>query len=54
MMHYPSIHVFQSTGGLTSHTCIYGYGVVLSGTAKKQVFWKGQITGFSDSGRLGG
>jgi len=27
---------------------------VLSGKARKQVFWKGQKTGFSDSRRLGG
>jgi len=27
---------------------------VLSGTARKQVFWKGQKTGFSDFRRLGG
>jgi len=26
----------------------------LSGTAKKQAFWKGQKTGFSDFRRLGG
>jgi len=54
MMHYASTHVFLSTGGLTSHTCIHGHGGVLSGTARKQVFWKGQKIGFSDSRRLGG
>jgi len=54
MMHYLSAPVFLSTGGLTNHTCIYGHGGVLSGTARKQVFWKGQKTGFSDSRRLGG
>jgi len=37
-MHYASTPVFLSTGGLTSHTCIYGHGGVLSGTARKQVF----------------
>jgi len=46
MMHYASIPVFLSTGGLTSHTCIYGHGGVLSGTARKQVFWKGLKAGF--------
>jgi len=51
-MHYASTPVFLSTGGLTSHT--YGYGGVLSGTARKQVFWKGQKTGFSDCRRVGG
>jgi len=54
MMHYASTPLFLSTGGLTSHTCIYGHGGVLSGTARKQVFWKGQKIGFSDSRRLGG
>jgi len=54
MMHYASTPVFLSTGGLTSHTCIYGHGGVLSGTARKQVFWKGPKTGISDSRRLGG
>jgi len=54
MMHYASTPVFLSTGGLTSHTCIYGHGGVLSGTARKQVFRKGQKTAFSDSRRLGG
>jgi len=53
MMHYASTPVFLSTGGLTSHTCIYGHGGVLSGTARKQVFWNGQKTGFSVSRRLG-
>jgi len=38
MMHYVSTPVFLSTGGLTSHTCIYGRGGVLSGRARKQVF----------------
>jgi len=54
VMHYASTPVFLSTGGLTSHTCIYGHGGVLSGMARKQVFWKGQKTGFSDSRSLGG
>jgi len=54
VMHYASTPVFMSTGGLTSHTCIYGNGGVLSGMARKQVFWKGQKTGFSDFRRLGG
>jgi len=54
MMQYASTPVFLSTGGMTSHTCIYDHGGVLSGTARKQVFWKGQKTGFSDSRRLGG
>jgi len=53
MMHYVSTPVFLSTGGLTSHNCIYGHGGVLSGTARKQVFWKGHRTGFSDPRRLG-
>jgi len=52
MLQYASPPVFLSTGGLTSHTCIYSYGGVLSGTARKQVFWKGQKTGFSDFRRL--
>jgi len=38
MMHYASTPVFLSTRGLTSHTCIYGHGGVLSGKARKQVF----------------
>jgi len=38
VMHYATIPVFLSTGGLTSHTCIYGHGGVVSGTATKQVF----------------
>jgi len=38
MMHYASTPVFLSTGGLTSHTYIYGHRGVLSGTARKQVF----------------
>jgi len=54
MMYYASTPAFLSTGGLSSHTCIYDHGGVLSGTARKQVFWKGQKTGFSDSRRLGG
>jgi len=54
MMHYASTPVFLSTGGLTSDTCNYGHGGVLSGKARKQVFWKGQKTGFSDFRRLGG
>jgi len=54
MMHYASTPVFLSTGGLTSHTYIYGHGGELSETARKPVFWKGQKTGFSDSRRLGG
>jgi len=41
MMHYACTPVFLSTGGLNSHTYIYGHGGVLSGTARKQVFWKG-------------
>jgi len=53
-MHYASTPVFLITGGLTFQTCIYGHGGVLSGTARKQVFWKGQKTGFSDFRRLGG
>jgi len=53
MMHYAFIPVFLSTGGLTSRICIYGHGGVLSGTARKQVFWKDQKTAFSDSRRLG-
>jgi len=40
MMYYASTPVFLSTGGLTSHTCNYGHEVVLSGIARKQVFWK--------------
>ena len=38
MMHYASTPVFLSTGSLTSHTCIYGHGGVLSGSGRKQVF----------------
>jgi len=53
-MHYASTPVFLITGGLTSHTCIYGHGGILSGSASKQVFWKGEKTGFSDFRRLGG
>jgi len=53
MIHYASTPVFLSTGGLTSHTSDYGHAGVLSGTARKQVFWKGQKTGFSDFRRLG-
>jgi len=44
--HYASTPVFLSTGGLTSHTCIFGHGGVCSGTTGKQVFWKGQRTCF--------
>jgi len=54
MMHHTSIPVFLSTRGLASHTCIYGHGGVLSGMTRKQDFWKGQKTGFSDFRRLGG
>jgi len=54
MMHYASTPVFLSTGGLTSHTYIYGHVGGLSGTARKKVFWKGQKIGFSDFRRLGG
>jgi len=53
MLHYASTPVFLSTGGLTSHTCIYGHEGVLTRTARKQVFWKGLKTGFSDFRRLG-
>jgi len=42
MMHYASTPGFLSTGGLTSHTCNYGHGGVLSGTARKQVFQTAQ------------
>ena len=38
VMHYASTPVFLSIGGLTSRTCIYGHGGVLSGKARKQVF----------------
>jgi len=38
MMHYTSTPVFLNTGGLTSHTCNYGHGGVLSGMARRQVF----------------
>jgi len=41
MIHYASTPVFLSTGGLTSTTCIYGHGGVLSGRARKQVLWIG-------------
>jgi len=54
MMHDVSTSVFLSTGGLTSYTCIYAHGGVLSGMTRKQVFWKGQKTGFSDCRRLDG
>jgi len=53
IIHYTSTPVFLSTGGLTSHTCNYGHGEVLSGTARKQVSWQSQKTGFSDFRRLG-
>jgi len=52
-MHYTPTPVFLRTGGLTSHTCIYSHGGVLSGTARKPVFWKGQKIGFSDFTRFG-
>jgi len=54
IMYYASTSVFLSTGGLTSHTCIYGHGRSLSGMARIEVFWKGQKPGFPDSRRLGG
>jgi len=54
IIHFASPPAFQSTGGLTTHTCIYGHGGVLSGMARKQVFWKGQKMGFSAVRRLGG
>jgi len=54
MMHYVSTTVFLSTEGLTFHTGSYGDGGVLSRTARKQVFLKGQKISFSDSKRLGG
>jgi len=38
VMRYASTPVFLSTGGLTSHTCIYGHGGGLSGMARNQVF----------------
>jgi len=38
MMHYACTPVFLSTGGLTSHTCIYGHAGVLFGKARKHVF----------------
>jgi len=38
VMHYASTPVFLMTGGLTSHTRIYGHGGELSGTARRQVF----------------
>ena len=38
MMHFASTPIFVSTGGLTSYTCIYGHGGVLSGKTRKQVF----------------
>jgi len=53
-MLYTSTSVFLHTGALTSYTCILGHGVVLSGIARKEVFWKGQKTGFSDFRSLGG
>jgi len=53
-MYYVSTPVFLSSGGLTFHTWIYSHGGVLSGMVRKQVFWKGQKTGFSDFRRLGG
>jgi len=54
VMHYASTPVFLSSEGLTYYTCIYGHEGVLSATVRKQVFWKGQKTGFSDFRRLGG
>jgi len=54
VMYYTSIPVFLCTGGLRSHTCIHGHGGVLSGTVRKQGFWKDQKTGFSDFKRLAG
>jgi len=54
MMQYASTPVFLITGGLTSHTCIYSHGGVLSGTARKEVYWIGQKTCLSDFRRLGG
>jgi len=53
-MYYASTPVFLSTAGPNSYTCFYGYGGVLSATARKQVFWKGQKICFSDFRSLGG
>jgi len=54
MMHYVSRNVYLGTGGLTFYTCMYDNGEVLSGTARKSVFWKDQKTSFTDFRRLGG
>jgi len=54
MIHYASTPEFLSTGVLTSQTCFYGHGGVLSETAREQVFWKGQKIGFSKFRSLGG
>jgi len=53
-MHYGCTPVFLNSRGLISYICIYGHGGVLSGTARMEVFWKGQKTGFLDFRRLGG
>jgi len=47
MMHYASTPVFLSTAGLTSHTCIYGHGEVLSGKVRKPVFQTSEGLGAS-------
>jgi len=49
MMHYASTPVFLSTGGLTSHTCIYSHGGVLSEMARKQVSGKARKQVFQTS-----
>jgi len=54
VIHYASTPIFLSTGGLASHTCIYGHGGVLSGMAREQIFGKGKKIGFTDIRRLGG
>ena len=36
--HFASIPVFLSTGGLTSHTCIYGHIGMVSETSRKKGF----------------
>jgi len=38
VMHYASVPVFLSIGGITSYTYIYGHVGVLSGKARNQVF----------------
>jgi len=38
VMTYTSTPVYLSIGGLNSHTFNYGYGGVLSGTVRSQVF----------------